>query len=101
MWSKAFHPAGSSTQLCISGLVALMRSKDIQIKHLNRVLEQRVEERTHQLNEIRTHIIENSDSERMMLGLSVLHEIDASLVRMKLKCLELENKLNRRKLIKP
>jgi glucose-6-phosphate-specific signal transduction histidine kinase len=95
IWIEAFNLIGITTQLSIAGLIVLLKSKDKQLRELNILLENKVEERINELNKINHYLLASSDSERKALGHSVLNEINTSLLIMLDKYNKIENHLRR------
>jgi two-component system sensor histidine kinase UhpB len=81
-WLEVLNPFGIATQLCISGIVALLRSKKDQLDALNTLLAERIDSRTQELNRLRQHIIANRDAQRMSLGGTLLGDIGENLSAM-------------------
>lgn len=89
VWIEAFNPFGISTQLCISGVVAILRSKKQQLDSLNRQLEERIESRKQELNRLSQYVVENREAQRVHLVRTVLGDIGAILSEMLRSSLEI------------
>ena len=82
IWSEAFNPFGILTQLLFSGIVALIKSTKDKLDALNTLLEQRVAERTQELNRLRHYIIENHEGVQTLISKTLLKDLGESLSNM-------------------
>lgn len=82
MLMEAVNPFGISTQLLVSGAVALLQRTRRRLDQLNRVLEQRVEERTAELQKLQHHIVKNQETAQVLLSHMLLGDIGESLTSM-------------------
>lgn len=81
-WNEAFNPFGISTQLLISGSIALIQSARNKLNILKTQLEKRVELRTQELNQLNNYIIENYEKQQTLLSRTLLQNIGSSLCNM-------------------
>ena len=82
IWNEALNPFGIATQLFISGIIALLKSAKDKLDHLNRLLEEKVEMRTKELNRLRHYIIENHKGVQTLLNQTLLKDLGESLSEM-------------------
>lgn len=82
MWNEAFNLFGISTQLLVSGSVAMIRHTKLKIEKLNKQLEQKVKERTEELERLRHYIVQNHETAQILLSHMVLGELGDSLLLM-------------------
>ena len=79
IWNEAFNPFGITTQLFISGAIALLKSAKDKLDHLNSLLEQKIEKRTQELNRLRHYIIENHETIQILLSQMLIEDIGTPL----------------------
>ena len=72
--NEAFNPFGISSQLIFSCCTALLRSSQLKYKELNNSLEDIVAERTRDLEELTTYLIESQQYENRELNASLLEK---------------------------
>lgn len=82
IYNEAFNPFGISTQLLISATVALVRHTRKRLEQLNATLEQKVKERTEELNRLQHFIVQNRETTQSLLGRMLLNDIGNSLAEM-------------------
>lgn len=78
-WNEAFNPFGISTQLIISGSIALLRSTRDSLDSLKTLLEKKIETRTRELRSLNGYIIGNYEKEQALLSHTLLQNIGESL----------------------
>ena len=93
IWNEAFNLFGISTQLLVSGAIALLRHAKQRFEKLNALLEQKVEERTEELRHLQHYIMQNHETAQVMLSHMLLGDIGDSLSNMLHRCDLLLNKL--------
>ncbi|MBN2163475.1 MAG: hypothetical protein JXR25_01200 [Pontiellaceae bacterium] len=93
LWNEAFNPFGISSQIFISFLIALLRHTRIKLENLNIALEEKVSQRTEELNRIQNYVVRNNESAQVMLSHMLLNDIGASLKGLQSDCDRFLNKL--------
>lgn len=93
MWKEAFNPFGISTQLLVSGSIAMIRHTKLKIERLNKQLELKVQERTQELKRLQHYIVQNHETAQILLSHMVLGDLGDALLDMLGKCDVLLNNL--------
>ncbi|MDF7823521.1 hypothetical protein P4B35_05810 [Pontiellaceae bacterium B12227] len=92
--NEAFNPFGISSQLIFSCCTALLRASQLKYKELNNSLEDIVKERTRDLEELTTYLIESQQYENRELNASLLEKPYQELKTMLATSQLLKQKLN-------
>lgn len=92
-WNEAFNPFGISTQVLISGAVALLRRLKRKLERLNGLLKHKIEERTEELDRIQRYIIQNHETSQVLLSSMLLGDLGDSLSGMLVKSDAMLNRL--------
>jgi signal transduction histidine kinase len=82
LWKEALNPFGISTQLFISGFIALLTSAKDKLDQVNSLLEKKVTLRTRELNRLRHYIIENHEAAQVIISKMMLEDIGKPLSEM-------------------
>jgi len=85
-FSLTTHIFGATTQLLVSGSVAMLRSTKQKIDAINIELEERVAAQTDELKRLQQHIVQSHETARILISNTLLHDISGKLADLCGKC---------------